>query len=129
MQERKQESAGFKTTLILITGLVVMSLIGCSDEDKGVGPESEPQPVSSCERFDQATMTFENTSSRTVYDVILDGSRIGSIGPGSEMSRTVASGSHTILFKFSNNGQRACTESTPNVAKCSHHTYGCSSDL
>ena len=90
-----------------------------------MGPSEDPP----CQQNNTASVTFENRSNSSTYDVIWDGSRIGSIGPGASISRTVAAGQHTLVFKFSNTSNNACSQSTPNPAQCSSQTYSCGADL
>jgi hypothetical protein len=102
--------------------LICVLLIGCESD-----PVS-PDPTPECERLGTAEVVFLNRSAHSTYDVILDGSRIGSIAPNHSIMRVVAAGQHSHQFFFSNTGQPACSVAYPNVAACQRMTFSCSSD-
>ena len=72
------------------------------------------------------TVTFENRSNtNTTYDVIWDGSRVSTLGPGQSSSITAAAGQHTLQFRVSNSSTGACTTSTPVLAMNVAYTFSC----
>jgi hypothetical protein len=76
------------------------------------------------------TIEFENHASHSSYDILLDGSLVGSIGPGQSMTRTVtAVVQHTVLFRFSNTNQNACSEAQESVIECHTNTISCDAEL
>ncbi len=107
---------------ILFSGVLLW--VGCPGEKSSTGPVTPD-----CQKYNTAKIYFENRSSNSTYDVILDGARIGSIGTGQSMSRTVAAGEHTILFRFANLSSIACSQAHPNLATCACETYYCTNDL
>ncbi len=106
----------------LMTGAL---LVGCG----GDTPVAPPPPPPECERNRTAEITFRNGSSRSTYDILLDGVRTAVIGPGQSATRTVAAGQHTVDFIFSNTRFLACNRATPNWAQCSSQFLTCSTDL
>lgn len=108
--------------VIVCSGLFLW--VGCPSEESSTGPVTPD-----CQKYNTAKIYFENRSSNSTYDVILDGVRIGSIGTGQSMSRTVAAGEHTILFRFANLSSIACSQAHPNLATCECETYYCTNDL
>jgi len=132
ISRKTRKTATLLLALIGLNAILLLGAVGCSgptEPEPAPDPVPTPRPVSSCEKNHTAIMDFYNASSRTVYDVILDGSRIGSIGPGRTISQTVSAGQHTFRFIYSNNGRNACSQGSPNMAQCSHHVFSCSSDL
>jgi hypothetical protein len=81
-----------------------------------------------CEKYSTATVYFINSSnSSKTYDILWDGTIYTSVSPNSKsITYTVASGSHTILFRLTNSSTTACTEATLNLAICSSMYYSCS---
>jgi hypothetical protein len=109
-------------SIILAIGLIALLTMGCEEDVTGV------KEIPQCERYGTADVTFLNGSDYSTYDVILDGSRIGTISPGRSITRTVAAGVHSVQFIFSNTGQPACYEAHPNLAACEKTTLSCSND-
>ncbi len=109
-----------KSFLLVTLILGVFVFISC---------EKDPvDPIPDCEKNNTATITFcNNSSSNSTYDVIFDGVRIGSISPNQSIKRTVASGNHSVLFKYSNTGYAACSIAYPNLATCEKFSLCCSS--
>jgi hypothetical protein len=81
-----------------------------------------------CEKYSTATVYFFNSSnSSKTYDILWDGTIYTSVSPNSKsITYTVASGSHTLLFRITNSSTNACTQSTLNLAICSAMYYSCS---
>ena len=90
----------------------------------GSGCENPLEPCNG-----MAEIKFENQSRHSSYDVIVDGSRIGTIGKGDDMTHEVAPGTHTVQFVYSNTARSACSQSQPNVAKCETITLSCNYDV
>ncbi len=81
-----------------------------------------------CEKYSTATVYFINSSNTSkTYDILWDGTIYTSVSPNSKsITYTVASGSHTLLFRLTNSSTTACTQSTLNLAICSSMYYSCS---
>lgn len=104
-QKKAEEDAEFRKTLIALL-----------------------QSIPACQTNSTGTVYFLNTSntSRT-YDILWDGVIWATVTPNGRSSTfTVASGAHTLLFRFTNTTTQACTPSTPNIAICSNTYYSCS---
>ena len=68
---------------------------------------------------------FKNESvTNQTYDVLIDGSRIGSISPGGDLTRTVNPGQYQVRFNFAN-GSTACSTSNPQIASGEIITLTC----
>ncbi|MDZ4725879.1 MAG: hypothetical protein SH817_06970 [Leptospira sp.] len=120
-------------------GLLLQCDIDTSSEDKKEKEESElrrallaiaqqAQTIPDCQKNSTATVYFinESNSSRT-YDIIWDGVNYATVSPNAKSATfTVASGSHSLLFRFTNTTTQACSPSTPNIAICSNMYYSCS---
>lgn len=94
---------------------------GCAD--KIVEPA-----LRDCEKNNTAILQFENKSTtNSTYDIIFDGSRIFTLSPGAKSAEhVVAAGiQHTLLFKYANTNNAACSPSTPTEAMCTHFVYSC----
>ena len=98
---------------LLLTGLLFSS--GCS-------------VPTDCNARGTGDIKFENHASHSTYDIIVDGSMVGSIAPGQSITQTENVGPHTILYRFSNTNQNACAESQESVIKCTVVTLSCSAD-
>jgi hypothetical protein len=109
-------------SLLLVLGFAVLFSVGCEEEITG------PEKIPDCEKYGRAEVTFVNRSSHSTYDVLLDGSRLGSISPDRSISRSVAAGHHSYQFIFSNSGRPACYEAHPNLATCEKAVFSCSND-
>jgi hypothetical protein len=81
-----------------------------------------------CESRSTATLTIGNRSAGSTYTVSWDGSTRVTLGPGQTSPEyTEAAGvAHTLVYKYSNSSQLACTTSFPTMAACSSHTFTCS---
>jgi len=123
IEKRKKQ---FRLGLLLMLGAAILAIGAC--DKKAVDPDPPDPPIPDCERFQRATITFENHSQHSTYDVIFDGSDYGPIGNGHSMTRTVAAGEHTLIFRYSNTHGIACSEATPNLPICANVIYWCSND-
>lgn len=114
------KSLGPFFVLLLVPGISMTFAFyyGCDENPFSSKPD--------CEKNQTADLTFENRSLNSTYDVILDGANIGSISTIQTIKRTVAIGSHTFYFRFSNTGAIACSEANPNLAQCESHVFSCS---
>lgn len=112
-------------TFIIVACAAVVGLGACAEDD----PTGPDQTSSLCEINHFAAVTFKNNSRRSTYDVLLNGSRIGVIAAGASISRNVpADISHTVLFKYSNSNQNACSQSNNSFVQCSNRILSCSVD-
>lgn len=83
--------------------------------------------VQTCAANGTAQVQFSNRSASSTYSIVWDGSTMATLAPGvTSEFYTVAAGSHTLAFKYSNSANYACSESTPNLAQCSSMVYWCS---
>ena len=91
-------------------------------------PTDSKSTTPDCEKFNTATITFENKSvNNYTYDVIWDGSRLTTLAPWTKsQAYTVSAGTHTLHFMRSNSNREACTTSWPSLAKCQSYSYWCS---
>lgn len=110
-------------SLVLVGILALPLLVGGCEPDP-----TEPEPPPDCERNHTASVAFKNNSDRTTYDVIWDGSRIGTIRPGKSTTRTVSAGRHSMVFRFANTRQNACSSASPSIAQCSSRCFTCDVD-
>lgn len=117
--------------LFLLVLTVFFASVACENpvEPQPTKPHTEPPSPLSCEVNHTARVTFANESSRSTYDVLLNDSIIGTIGPGGSVDRTVAAGSHTVVFRFSKTNRDACNPARPNFAQCSSQVLSCRTDL
>jgi hypothetical protein len=128
---------------LAMMGLFLLFLLTCnldnSEEKKKAAEEAEirktllaliqqSQTRPDCEKNSTGTVYFiNNSNTNKTYDIIWDGSLWATVTPnGRSATFTVASGQHTLLFRFTNTTTQACTSSTPNIAICSNVYYSCS---
>lgn len=132
-QENGFPKRGVKSVFVFAFAAII-GLGACAEDDPtgpggGGGGGGGPDPTPSCETNHSANVTFKNSSRRSTYDVLLDGSRIGVIAAGERISRKVSAGvSHTVLFRYSNTNQNACSQSSNSFVQCSSRILSCSSD-
>jgi hypothetical protein len=82
--------------------------------------------VLSCVTNNTAEVQFSNRSSSATYTIMWDGYIITTLAAGATSSTyTVASGQHTLEFRYSNSSTSACTPSTPVLAQCSSMEFWC----
>ena len=88
----------------------------------------QSQTKQDCEKYSTATVYFINSSnSSKTYDILWDGTIYTIVSPNyKSITYTVASGSHTLLFRLTNSSTTACTQATLNLAICSAMYYSCS---
>jgi hypothetical protein len=112
-----------KRAIVVVLGMVA---IGCGS-DTPFAPT--PPPVAECERNRTAEFGIANGSTRSTYDIIIDGAYAGAIGPGQTITRTMAAGQHSVEFRFSNSTQLACSVANPNLVQCSRDGLTCRTDF
>jgi hypothetical protein len=101
---------------LLVPTLFIASLAAsCKPEV----PEIKPPPLPTT-----ATINVGNNSNNT-YDIVINGTRYGSIIRGEREVVEVGPGSHTVEWIYSNNGQTACY-ATPNLAAGQTYSASCS---
>lgn len=108
-------------SIILIC--LFLFLAGCEKEEE----KKEPQR-SSCEINHTAELELRNGSRYTTYEVEVNGSIVGSVGPTRSLYFTVAAGSYVLVFWVANSEQMACMPGYPNLAQCSSYRFTCSYD-
>lgn len=104
---------------VLLLATCLSASVGCEN----------PLVVHDCERYGRATIAFENRSSHSIYDAILDGVYIGTIEPGEKIEKDVTAGEHKILFEFPNTETAACSEANPRLGICEYALFWCSKDI
>ncbi|MFZ1689311.1 MAG: hypothetical protein WAU70_17950 [Flavobacteriales bacterium] len=74
--------------------------------------------LTSCKK-DESYVVFRNNSvTNSTYNVVWDGNVITTLSPFTSSEKfTVEPGSHTLVFKKSNTGLNACSQSTPSLSK------------
>ena len=77
---------------------------------------------------EKAKVTFRNNStSSSTYTVVWDGSAITTLQPFTTSQEFEEEpGQHTLLFKKSNTGTNACSQSTPVLDEGSSRQFSCS---
>ena len=81
-----------------------------------------------CEINSTAEVYFiNNSNSNSTYDVIWDGVKIATVTPGDESNTFTVSANiqHTLVFRFTNTSNNACTPSTPVVPQCQTWWFDC----
>jgi len=81
-----------------------------------------------CETNNTGKVYFINHSnSNSTYDVIWDGVKIFTVAPNQQSPTiTVSAGiQHTLLFRFTNTSNGACTQSTPIIPQCETWWFDC----
>ena len=104
--------------------LLAITAGGCDEDGGVVGPYRQ-----SCEVNHTATVEFANKSTRTTYIVVVDGARIGTIGPKESITQVVAAGEHAVRFLAYNSTENACHVSNPVFAQCSNMIMSCSAEM
>jgi hypothetical protein len=114
----------FITAMVTVGLFSVVAYTGCVKTETAKPSTSTTQP---CESNNTAQVRFVNkTGSSTTYSVVWDGSTLTTVAPGATSDYyTVAAGQHTLHFMIANSTSEACTQSTPNLAKCTSMEYWC----
>jgi hypothetical protein len=123
--------------LISITTFIgcAKQIIGCMDvnatnynsnatEDDGSCKYALP-----CEVNKTGEVYFINHSkSNSTYDIIWDGVKIATITPAqnSQVFTYSANVQHTLVFRYTNTSNNACTQSTPYLTQCQKSWFDCS---
>jgi hypothetical protein len=107
-------------------GVVVVCVMAVS---ACVGSPTSPvtPPVPSCQANNTGTLVVSNTSRGTAQRIVLDGSTVATLGPGSSTSgQTLAAGAtYTLEFFVANTNNYACSASLVTVAQCTTTTRSC----
>lgn len=107
--------------LIAAAALAGIGAGGCV-EDEMLAPPMD------CQENHKATVRFKNDSAGATYDVVMDGYRVGTIGPGNTETTTAAAGGHTFTFYFAGTNNVACSTATPNLAQCDSYVFSCDTE-
>lgn len=95
---------------------IVLLLPGCT---------SQEVVRSGCEIHHTAVIIFRNSTTDTTFDASVDGTALGSIAPGEEISRDVSAGRpHTPRCCLPISGD-SCTARTDTFAECSVNHFDC----
>jgi hypothetical protein len=115
----------FITAMVTIGLFSVVAYTGCVKTE--TAPSTTTTTTQPCEKNNTAQVRFVNkTGSSTTYSVVWDGSTLTTVAPGATSDYyTVAAGQHTLHFMIANSTSEACTQSTPNLAKCTSMEYWC----
>ena len=82
-----------------------------------------------CEVNKTGEVYFKNISnSNSTYDIIWDGVKIATITPNqsSQVFTYSANVQHTLVFRYTNTSNNACTPSTPYLTQCQQLGFNCS---
>jgi len=82
-----------------------------------------------CEVNQTGEVYFINHSnSNSTYDIIWDGVKIATIAPNqsSQVFTFSANVQHTLIFRYTNSSNNACTPSTPYLTQCQQLWFDCS---
>jgi hypothetical protein len=109
--------------------VVVLGLSACGGGNKSPTAPTPP-PVPTCQSQNTALVQFRNRSTANLtYDIIWDGSRLVTVGPGQDSQKYTyaANVTHTLRFQFTNTNVLACNASAPVLTTCSDVFYSCGS--
>lgn len=106
--------------------------IGCRDVDAtnycpGVAISNNNCSYA-CELNQTGEIYFINKSNtNSTYDIIWDGAKLTTLAPGETSSTYSVSANitHTLLFRFTNTSNDACTPSSPVIPQCQTFFYSC----
>ncbi len=105
--------------------ICIVSFTSCTKEEDT--PPPPPPPL--CETNDTGEVFFSNTSnSNSTHDIIWDGVKIATVAPNqsSQVFTYSAGVPHTLVFRFTNTSNDACTPSTPILTQCQQQGFTCS---
>lgn len=106
--------------------ICIVSFTSCTTEEDTPPP---PPPPPLCETNDTGEVFFSNTSnSNSTHDIIWDGVKIATVAPNqsSQVFTYSAGVPHTLVFRFTNTSDDACTASTPILTQCQQQGFSCS---
>jgi hypothetical protein len=115
---------------VFVSPAVVLIALGCGGNGL-VQPPSSDEPSEAtepCEVNNTATATFENNSATNrTFDVLWDGSRIGTVKPGRQSPPyTITAGvQHSLQFVFTNTFNEACSQLVAAVPSCTEWVFEC----
>ena len=132
-----------KNTIIGLLMLIsIITFIGCKKQIQGctdpmainynpnaTEDDSTCKYTPPCEVNKTGEVYFINhSSSNSTYDVIWDGVKIATITPNqsSQVFTYSANVQHTLVFRYTNTSNDACTPSTPYLAQCQQVWFDCS---
>ncbi|MFH1295829.1 MAG: hypothetical protein ABIJ04_00965 [Bacteroidota bacterium] len=131
-----------KIIMAIITLFSVFALPSCKKDIKGcTNPNATnydakaTEDDGSCQLPDPCVTNqtgkvyFKNNSvSNSTYDVFWDGAKIATVAPNNQSQTFIVSANvqHTLLFKYTNTNNVACTQSTPTIPQCSTWWFDCS---
>ncbi|HEX9649394.1 MAG TPA: hypothetical protein VGA21_02435 [Cyclobacteriaceae bacterium] len=81
-----------------------------------------------CEANQSGKVYFiNNSNSNSTYDVIWDGVKIFTVAPGQQSSTITVTANiqHTLVFRYTNTSNNACTPSTPVIPQCETWWFNC----
>lgn len=128
-------------TCLLLAGFAITSckkkIDGCTDpkainynakatDDDGTCKYPPPSP--SCETNKTGEVYFiNNSNSNSTYDIIWDGVKIATVAPNqsSQVFTYSANVQHTLVFRYTNTSNNACTPSTPYLTQCQRLWFNC----
>lgn len=122
-QTKKEIAIKHYILFFVLTGLLFFA--GCKDLTTPDPPD--PPVTPDCEKYNTATITFENRSvNNYTMDIYWDGVRLTTLAPWAKSQvYTVAAGEHTMAFRISNSNRNACTVAYPVLVRCTAYAYFC----
>lgn len=118
-----------------ISGCTKEEISGCTDpmsinyNAKATLDDGSCRYAPLCEVNKTGEVYFINHSnSNSTYDIIWDGVKIATIVPNqsSQVFTYPANVQHTLVFRFTNTSNNACTSSTPYLTQCQKLWFDCS---
>lgn len=104
--------------------ICIVSFTSCTTEED----TPPPPPPLLCETNSTGEVYFVNNSNtNSTYDIIWDGVKIATVAPNqrSQVFTYSAGVTHTLVFRFTNTSNDACTPSTPNLTQCQQQWFSC----
>lgn len=105
----------------VVIGVILFGVVGCTKNPVA------PEPVPACERNNTGTLTVGNRSLGTTYTIVINGSSVATLSPGSSSQPfTLAAGvPHVLDFFVANTTRLACSTSLVTLAQCSNTGRTC----
>jgi len=110
------------TLLSLVMIFTTLTLISCEKKETEDPPEA-------CEVNRTGEVYFINQSnSNRTYDIIWDGVKITTVAPNqqSDVFTYSANVKHSLIFRYTNTSDNACTPSEPILNQCRKIGFSCS---
>src|SRR5262245_14692584 len=117
-----------KRVVVSLLVVVPLSLAACGGSPTAPAPPPPPPPpvVAACQAQNFAVLVFANQHTRLTYDIVVDNTITGAIGPGVVTPPyPVAAGvQHRVEFRYTNTNLVACI-ATPVPVVCTTTGLSC----